>query len=55
MQVAAVNGVSAAVSVVQRDVGLLERGREIRPLGVNIIVAEFFDAGQCLQRLSNMV
>ena len=33
------------MSVVHRDAGLLERGREMRRLGANIVVADFFDAG----------
>eukprot|EP00887_Chlorella_sp_A99_P001822 scaffold19.g1822.t1 len=42
---AAANGLAHRVSVVHRDVGLLQRGREVRPLGVNIVVADMFDAG----------
>ncbi|KAL4451864.1 hypothetical protein ABPG75_007526 [Micractinium tetrahymenae] len=42
---AAANGLSERVSVVYRDVGLLQRGREVRPLGVNVVVADVFDAG----------
>ena len=45
LQVVAVNGVAERVSVVQRDAGLLERGKHVRRLGVNIVVADFFDAG----------
>ncbi|KAK9815442.1 hypothetical protein WJX72_003717 [[Myrmecia] bisecta] len=41
----AANGLSERVSVVERDIGLLERGREVRRLGANIAVADFFDAG----------
>ena len=47
VQVVAVNGVAEKVSVVQRDAGLLERGKHVRRLGVNIVVADFFDAGGC--------
>lgn len=42
---AAANGLSDRVSVVQRDGGLLQRGREVRALGVNVVVADVFDAG----------
>ena len=42
---AAANGLAERVSVVHRDVGLLQRGREVRPLGVNIVVADLFDPG----------
>ena len=45
MQVLAVNQVSENVSVVHSDAALLERGREVRPLGVNIVLADLFDAG----------
>lgn len=41
----AANDLSEKVSVVHRDVGLLQRGREVRPLGVNLVVTDFFDAG----------
>jgi protein arginine N-methyltransferase 7 len=42
---AAANGLSSRVSVVQRDVGLLQRGHDVRALGVNLVVADLFDAG----------
>ncbi len=42
---AAVNGVGDRVSVVQRDAGLLQRGRDVRRLGANVVVADFFDSG----------
>ena len=42
---ASANGLAKKISVVQRDVALLQRGREVRPLGVNIIIADMFDAG----------
>ncbi|PSC69443.1 arginine methyltransferase [Micractinium conductrix] len=42
---AAANSLSKAVSVVHRDAGTLQRGREIRPLGVNVVIADVFDAG----------
>ena len=44
-QVVARNGCAAAVSVVSRDAGLLQRGHEVRTRGVNLVVADFFDAG----------
>ena len=45
----AANGQSERVSVVQRDAGLLERGREVRALGANIAIADLFDAGEAFQ------
>jgi protein arginine N-methyltransferase 7 len=33
------------ISVVHKDVALLQRGHEVRPLGVNIVIADMFDAG----------
>lgn len=42
---AAANGLSDRVSVVNRDAGLLQRGREVRALGANIVIADVFDAG----------
>lgn len=41
------NGCSDKVSVVHRDIGLLERGKEVRRLGFNLAVADFFDSGKC--------
>ena len=41
----AANGLSQRVSVATRDVGLLERGREVRQLGCNFVVVDLFDAG----------
>ena len=48
MQAAAVNGLSDKVSVVARDAALLERGREARREGVNLVVFDLFDAGVCV-------
>ncbi len=45
LQAVAANGFSERVSVVHRDIGLLERGREVRRLGANVAVADIFDAG----------
>ncbi len=45
MQVVAANGLSQRVSVVQKDIALLERGREVRYLGCNLAIADLFDAG----------
>lgn len=46
---AAANGFSKSssqnISVVHKDVALLQRGHEVRPLGVNIVIADMFDAG----------
>ncbi|KAK3246571.1 hypothetical protein CYMTET_43897 [Cymbomonas tetramitiformis] len=33
------------VSVVERDAGLLERGKEVRRRGCNLVVVDFFDCG----------
>ena len=45
MQVMAANGLSERVCVVQADVAMLQRGREVRPLGCNLAIADLFDAG----------
>ena len=45
-QVVAVNGVSDKVSVVKKDISLLERGKEVRYLGANLAVGDIFDAGK---------
>ena len=45
-QAVAAAGLSSKVSVVHRDVALLQRGREVRPLGVNLVIADLFDAGE---------
>ena len=45
LQAVAANNVSKVVSVVNRDVALLQRGKEVRPLGVNMLVADMFDCG----------
>jgi hypothetical protein len=45
VQAVAANGLGNRVSVVHRDVAKLERGHEVRRLGVNLVVADFFDAG----------
>ena len=42
---AAANDVSKKVSVVYRDAALLQRGKEIRHLGVNLVIADVFDCG----------
>ena len=49
MQVLAANHLSEGVSVVHSDAALLERGREVRPLGVNIVLADLFDAGKAVE------
>ena len=49
LQAVAANGFSERVSVVHCDVGLLERGREVRRTGANIAVADIFDAGTAPQ------
>jgi protein arginine N-methyltransferase 7 len=42
---AAANRVGRTINVVASDAGTLQRGKQVRPLGVNIVVADFFDAG----------
>lgn len=44
-QVAASNGLSNRISVVTRDVAKLQRGKDVRRRGVNLVVADMFDAG----------
>ncbi len=46
MQNVAANSLSEHVSVVHRDIGLLQRGREVRALGANVAIADIFDAGK---------
>ncbi len=41
----AANGLSQRIAVVSRDVGLVERGKEVRQLGCNFVVLDMFDAG----------
>lgn len=45
LQTVAANCVSDRVSVVHRDIACLQRGRDVRALGVNLVVADLFDAG----------
>ena len=40
------NGVSDKVSVVKKDISLLERGKEVRYLGANLAIGDIFDAGK---------
>eukprot|EP00889_Picochlorum_renovo_P001970 jgi/Picre1/29000/NNA_004394.t1 len=42
---AAASGYSKKISVVHRDAALLQRGKEVRPLGTNVVIADMFDAG----------
>lgn len=42
---AAANGLSERITVVERDVALLERGQNVRAKGVNLIICDMFDAG----------
>lgn len=44
-QVAAMNKLSDKVSVVQKDIALLERGKHVRYLGANLAIGDIFDAG----------
>ncbi len=57
MQNVAANGLSDRVSVVHRDIGLLQRGREVLALGDNVAIADVFDSGMhtimlCLELIS---
>ena len=45
LQAVATNCLSERVSVVHQGIGLLQRGREVRPQGANVAVADLFDAG----------
>ena len=45
LQAVAANSLSQCVSVVNQGIGLLQRGREVRPQGVNVAVVDLFDAG----------
>ncbi len=40
------NKLSDRVSVVQKDIALLERGKEVRYLGINLAIGDIFDAGR---------
>ena len=40
------NQLSDKVAVVQKDIALLERGKEVRYLGANLAVGDIFDAGR---------
>ena len=40
------NKLSDKVSVVQKDIALLERGKEVRYLGINLAMGDIFDAGR---------
>ncbi len=46
VQAVAAAELSSRVSVVHRDVALLQRGKEVRPLGINLVITDFFDAGE---------
>ena len=46
------NGMSEKITVVNRDVAKLQRGKDIARQGVNVIVADIFDSGDVL-RLRN--
>lgn len=45
-QVAAMNKLSDKISVVQKDIALLERGKDMRYLGANLAIGDVFDAGK---------
>lgn len=44
-QAAACNGLSSKISVVNRDIAMLQRGKDVRTRGVNLVIADMFDAG----------
>ena len=45
LQAISLNGMSEKVSVVNRDVAKLQRAKDIRRQGVNIVIADMFDSG----------
>jgi protein arginine N-methyltransferase 7 len=45
---ASANKLSSQISVVSRDAAMLQRGREVRPMGANLVVADMFDSGGLL-------
>jgi len=51
----AANGLSHIVTVVQCDVALLERGRDVRHQGCNFAVVDLFDAGLLGDRVVNLL
>lgn len=51
----AANGLSHRVSVTTRDVGLLERGKEVRQLGCNMVVMDLFDASLLGDHVSQLL
>ena len=40
------NKLSDKISVVQKDIALLERGKDMRYLGANLAIGDVFDAGK---------
>ena len=51
----AANGLSQRVSVACRDVGLIERGRDVRQQGCNFVVVDMFDAGLLGDRVGTLL
>ena len=51
----AANGLSQRVSVACRDVGLIERGCEVRQQGCNFVVVDMFDAGLLGDRVGTLL
>ena len=54
LQAVAANSLSQRVSVVHQGIGLLQRGREVRPHGANVAIADLFDAGTQQQSDSSL-
>ena len=51
----AANGLSQRVDVACCDVGLVERGREVRQQGCNFVVMDMFDAGLLGDRIGTLL
>ena len=51
----AANGLSQRISVACRDVGLIERGCEVRQQGCNFVVMDMFDAGLLGDRVGTLL
>jgi len=51
----AANGLSQRISVACRDVGLIERGCEVRQQGCNFVVMDMFDAGLLGDRIGALL
>jgi protein arginine N-methyltransferase 7 len=51
----AANGLSQRISVACRDVGLIERGNEVRQQGCNFVVMDMLDAGLLGDRVGTLL